>query len=304
MAVPAQVQAQSDSADALFASMLNPTPAAPATPTPPETASQPSGSGNNGTDWKAEYDRLSASHRVLKGKYDGEVPRLIGELRAAQAEISALKASLGGAPGGAATPPAKTPVDRSEFADPMIRLVEDITSAATEPLKQELAARKQRDDQHDQQEADKRAYDGMLNKLDRIVPNWKAINDSPVFQAYCTELDSTTGFLRQDELGDAIKRRDAADVAAFFTAFIAKAPPSKTETQNTPDPRLAEQQVPGVTGSAARGGHAEKRTWTRAQVTGFYTAKSQGKFNHLTPAQLETIEADIYSAPSEGRVRD
>lgn len=306
MSVPAQVRQQASAADALLAKFFDATPGDPSQSPPATQPGQPNASASaasnsSGVDWKAEYDRLAVANRVLQGKYNAEVPRLSAELASLKAELEGLRKGLNSAPGAAAKP-AKTPPDMTQFEQPILDLVEHMTQAATKPLQQELEERRARDAEQDRKAADQAAYDGMLNKLDRIVPNWKAVNDSPAFQQYCGEVDPASGQQRQIELGDAINRRDAADVAAFFQTFLASHPNGQAP-QAAAASRLAEQQVPSHA-AAVRSDPGGKRTWTRTQVREFYQLKAQGKFKHIPTDKLAAIEADIYTAPAEGRVRE
>lgn len=306
MSVPAQVRQQASAADALIAQFLSATPgdsqqAPPATPPGQPNANASAASNGNGVDWKAEYDRLAAANRVLQGKYNAEVPRLSAELASLKAELEGLRKGLNGAPGAAAKP-AKTPPDMTQYEQPILDLVEHMTQAATQPLQEQLAQAQQRQAEQDRKAADQAAYEGMLNKLDRIVPNWKAVNDSHAFQQWCGEVDPASGQQRQVELGDAINRRDAADVAAFFQTFLAMNQGGQAP-QATAANRLAEQQVPSHA-AAVRSDSGGKRTWTRTQVREFYQLKAQGKFKHIPADKLAAIEADIYAAPAEGRVRE
>lgn len=245
---------------------------------------------------------MAASHRVLQGKYNAEVPRLNAQLHALQAEVEGLKKTQGGAPGAAAKP-AKTPPDMTQYEQPILDLVEHMTQTATAPLQQELEQRRARDAEQDRKTADEAAYTRMLNQLDRLVKNWKAVNDSPKFQQWCGEMDMATGQLRQVALGDAVNRRDAADVAAVFNDYL-DANPQGGAAQQAPGNRLAEQQVPSQAGSMRSDPGGGKRTWTRGEVNEFYRLKAQGKFKHIDPAKLAAVEADIYAAPAEGRVRE
>lgn len=306
MSVPAQVREQAARGDALIAQLFGATPGEsqqqpPATQPgqPPATAA--AASNGNGVDWKAEYDRLAAANRVLQGKYNAEVPRLSAELTQLRAEIEGLRKGLNAAPGSAAKP-AKTAPDMTQYEQPILDLVEHMTRTATEPLQEQLAEAKKRQAEQDRKAEDDAAYHAMLNKLDRIVPNWKAVNDSQAFQDYCGQTDPASGQQRQVELGNAINRRDAADVAAFFTTFLASSQAGQAQ-QAPAASRLAEQQVPSHA-AAVRSDQGGKRTWTRTQVREFYQLKAQGKLKHIPADKLAAVEADIYTAPAEGRVRE
>jgi hypothetical protein len=56
----------------------------------------------------------------------------------------------------------------------------------------------------------------VLQTLDNIVPNWKAINEDPSFLGWLDEVDPLNGVTRRRLFNDAFANYDAARIANFF----------------------------------------------------------------------------------------
>lgn len=213
-----------------------------------------------------------------------------------------------------ATPaqPLVTPQDREAYGDELIDLTKRAALEAVQPVVQKLEAEnetlKRRQATSDRQ--------GVYNLLDQKVPNWRDVNNSPAFKNWLRLRDVYLGGVRQQHLDAAFKAADAPRVAAFFTNFLAdeaaigstdllpQPEPPAPPAPRTPAVRLDALAAPGRAKPA--GGeppvNSDKPVYTRAQISTFYANVRRGAYAGRE-AEKARIEADIFAAQNEGRVR-
>lgn len=310
-----------------------PAPEAPvaAQPTPPEPApAQPA---------KADFEQ---QYRVLQGKYNAEIPRLQAQLRelmganrTLQEQVTAtnaLLASLGGqaqrpASGASASPQPVRLVKDEEIREYGADLIDVVQRAAREAVMPEV---ERRIDQRVQpvvqkienvanqstsvaQRIVKQDQASVHRLLTESVPNWQQLDTDEGFIGWLDQQDPFSGRTRGEMLNEAYRSLDGPRVVAFFKGYLnehaAVTPPASGATAASqgasPQPRLEDMVVPGVPKAGAAGaqdGANNKRIWSRTEIGKFYHDKQQGLYRS-DPKKAAAIEADIFSAQREGRVR-
>jgi hypothetical protein len=149
----------------------------------------------------------------------------------------------------------------------------------------------------------------MEGMLDERVPTWRDINFDPNFISWLKLPDPYSGVIRHEMLKAAYERNDTPRVVAFFNGFLAEeaaTDPAREETGRTEapaKPSLERFAAPGrAKTAAASGAPAEKPIFTRAQIAKFYAESAAGKYRGKE-AEKDRIEAQIFEAEREGRIR-
>ena len=156
------------------------------------------------------------------------------------------------------------------------------------------------------------AHASVESHLDEAVPNWRAINEAPEFFAWLDAPDPFSGTRRHNMMATAYDQGQGPRVSAFFRAF------AQEHTAQPAAPRAASAHTPAQAGAGpvpldtlaapgrsrqvAPGAPSEKRIFTKAEITAFYRDKTAGRYAH-DPARAAQIEAAIFDASREGRVR-
>jgi hypothetical protein len=239
-------------------------------------------------------DSWELKYRVLNGKYAAEVPRLAAEIRE-------LKEKLTTPAPAAPLPTGLTPASVVEqYGEDFAAAVSAIADAKVDSVRQDLTTRV--DAFAEDSAASKRA--SFISELTRYVQQWSAIDAHPGFTAYLDEFDTQTGRQRREFFNEADRANDAARVASFFIAFAqANTPPVQ--------PQVVAAQAPSVEHLIAPDSsrHAEappgRKLWSRGEIQQFYAdSRASGSarpYGRYTAAQYAQIDADISSAPGEGR---
>jgi len=147
------------------------------------------------------------------------------------------------------------------------------------------------------------ATERFWSELNRRVPDWQQINNSPDFQSWLLELDPLTGRTRQSFLEDAQKALNADRVIAFFDSF---APQTGTEANTNGQPNrsaseLEKQVSPGRSRSAGKPADSNPKTYSTDEIKAFYNDVRMGKFKGREK-ERDRIERDIFAAQREGRI--
>ena len=335
MALPAAVQKQIDEANAIAAKIYPPpvdnaaedtSASEPVAETPPAPVSTlPT------VDFEQKY-------KVLQGKYNAEVPRLQGQLRELsntqqnlQSQLTGtqtLLASLSqGAPRAPTTPDGVPPSSvRSLIKDEEIKefgpdLVDLMRRVATEtvmpqvegrlrPLSQELD-RTSKAASSAVSNAMKTEEEKVHAQLTNAVPIWLTLNEDENFHGWLDQRDPYSGEKRGDLLTRAYDRHDGPRVVTFFEGFLKEnatvsppAPPASS-LKETPAAALESMVAPGTARAGSTAGAqdgANKRIWTAADIGRYYKDKANGKFARKQK-QADELEADIFAAQAEGRIR-
>jgi hypothetical protein len=281
-----------------------PPPSEPVSPVQPEPAKPPE------EDFEAKY-------KVLKGKYDKEVPELASQVTLLIKKIGALEAALAEkeTPQTVPTPePAPPPVREpaKDLSDPKVKyfqteypdiyegtdiLVQARAKEIAKALfKEEFDRLNQRLNAVEQGQVQK-TKESFYEVLNKAHPNWEQMQSSPEFAAFIQLPDEFSGIPRWQLLKDAYNKLDAGRAIRFFDAFLNKtAPPSPSTPSVTPAPskveaRVAPPRSQNATPVPVPGGNGEAKA-TPQDLKQFYLDVSQGKWKGRE-AEMKKEEARL-----------
>lgn len=318
--IPAAVKAAAEKASAIHAAAYE----IPAEPTLPEVVEPPAPPEAplvpvaeplaqvtpQGNDWEHKYNSM-------KGRHD----RLATANEQLNERVVSMEHTLAAMAAATPTPePALTPTslmtdeDVQQWGPEMLDMIERKAREKFDPIVnglksqiEELKTNLQNVGGVMQQDARSR----MLDDLTKALPNWKEVNKNEKFMNWLVLPDTYSGAIRDELLQRAYAANDTPRVLAFFNGFLAEeaalAPPLPT-----PDPVLtpAVNKVPLETLAAPGRAKtaatldvpAEKPSFTRAQVSQFYTDVAQGKYRGRDEDK-NTLERQISEAGNAGRIR-
>lgn len=283
----------------------NPEPS-DATPTTGEEPAKPGKDEPHEEERDARYWRHR--HDVMAGKYNAEVPALhqqVRELKQTIAdrdhELETLKAQATPATPDSGLTDEQIAEFREtygeelvDFVDRMIR--QRVPATPAEPANDRVEQLDQRLSQYEQErQADREAQ--FWTDLEEAVPNYMTINADPGFRQFLAQFDPTTGKWRQAMLSEAQQRLDGQGVADLFKLYLEQAKPEPETRREVPEEDVA-PRVARTTDPAPQGGG--KRIWTGSDITAFYKDKAAGR---ISGDEAQRLEADIFAAQREGRVR-
>lgn len=312
----------------------SPPEVSPAPQTPPAAPATPP---------VADEATFQRKYQVLQGKYNSEIPRLqrmITELQEENRATRNLLASVTGdtrtrqpEPAAPAAPPApvrlvtdqETQVFGADLIDVMRRVVREELPAVTTEVDRRLQPVNQRIDEvaatarTATRAVKKQSKEAVLAHMDERVPAWRTLNQDPEFLAWLEEVDPFSGKERGQLLVAAFEAFDSSRVEAFFVGYqkehAAVTPPTPTP-EPTPVPAAPAAPAPGTQvtlesmvapgtpkpGAPRTPDGSDKKIWTRREIGEFYRSVNGGKFKG-TVDQRKAIEADIFAAQAEGRIR-
>lgn len=316
MALPNQVQAALDAADATLAAVnadsgenqqedafaaVQPDQATqveqppPPPPPPPVVAPQ-----EPQDDWKHKYS-------VLSGKFNAEVPILHRRVQSLESDLKDALARLDAA---AQTPKqvervAVDPKDVENFGEDLVSMVDRVAKTSMGQAAKDFAAKTAAMEAKIASMTEQlkgtttqlavTAEQSFFDKLSKDVPNWAQINTDKGFLAWLAESDPVYGVPRQQALANAQNRLDVGRVAAVFNAYTG-AP--KVAVKSDPLDQMVSPKGAATTAPA----EASKPVFTQAQVTKFYDDVNRGRYRG-NDAEVVRIESLINAALSEGRIR-
>lgn len=336
MALPAAVQKQIDEANAVAAQVYG-TKEEPAVGSPPPEGSAPPPDvtpppnaplSMPQAEWEQKY-------KVLQGKYNAEVPRLqtqIKDLMTSQANLqsqltgtqtllSTLSQAKGATNTSTATPEGGSKlVKPEEVAEYGADLYDFIKRTARESVLPEVDSRLRPMSQQVEQvsrstasivnNAAKTEEQKVHELLNTQVPNWLELNEDETFLAWLDQTDPYAGEPRAALLNRAYKRYDGPRVVAFFRGFLNENATVAPQTapapgKGTPAVSLTSMVAPGTQRAGAQDGAPDggnKRIYTQQDIAQFYKDVSGGKYARSVDRR-NAIEADIFAAQREGRIR-
>jgi len=267
---------------------------------------------------KDEEETYEQRWRSLQGMYNAEVPRLHAERRELTNRVQQLEqllASMTAKPSGQAATPAEkliTEQDIEDYGD-SIDVMRRVFREEAGALKQENAQLRQMLQQMQanvvpkvQQLSQRQAVSSeqaFWAELQTAVPDWQDINTSREFQSWLLEVDPLTGVPRQTYLEDAQRNLDARRVVNFFTAWKGQAGvPNARSTRTAQSASELEKQVaPGRGRSGGNKTAGEPKTYTQEDIKRFFTDVQKGKYKGKE-TERDRIERDIFAAQREGRI--
>jgi len=318
MALPNQVQAALDAADATLAAAnaqagVEPQEDAFAAAAPPPEpalqAEQPPEAAPEAPPTPAKEDPFEARYKVLQGKYNAEVPELHKRVHSLETNLQDAIARLNEASKAKEVakeqaPAAADPKDVENFGSDLVDMVNRVASAsigqATRALEAKASALEAKiaamteQLKGTSQAVAVTAEQTFFDKLTKIVPDWEKVNANKDFLSWLAAADPVYGVPRQNALNMAQERLDADRAAAVFNAFIGprQEKPKADPLESMVSPRGAATVAPAPT---------DKPVFTQGQITKFYDDVNKGRYRGNEP-EVARIEALINAALSEGRI--
>jgi hypothetical protein len=260
------------------------------------------------------YNSMKGRHSTL----ERQLTALTSRLTETQSLLSTMQAAPAAVSPDLDPKSFLTKEQRAEYGEEFVDVVQ---RAARELLAPQLSALRQTVDGLDKRtkatDASTLAANrtAMYSELNRVIPDWKVINNDQNFINWLALPDTYSNAIRHDLLSAAYEGCDAPRVLAFFNGFLAE------EAATTPRP-LAPALTPPVVPAALKvpleqfaapgrakttaaldgGAPVEKPTFTRAQITAFYAESNSGGFRGRE-AEKARIEAAIFDAQRDGRIR-
>lgn len=261
-------------------------------------------------------DKVDTKYKVLKGKYDKEVPQLRQQLDQQQELINRLLLAQQTTPARQADPPRQlTPEERfgsvgvtakevQEYGPDLLDMITRVAQGTVTPELRQLLA--------DQQEIKRSlgnvtalsaqtAQERMWLSLDQAVPNWRDLNVDDNFLAWLDQNDVFSGSSRRVALTSAFNGQDSARVVAIFKAYVGKTP-TPTPSRSAPAVDRGTLVAPGQ----PRGGVMEApdgsgtRILSEKEIGDFYTRVRK---KQVSPEEYTKVAAEIALAVAEGRVQ-
>jgi hypothetical protein len=320
MALPKQVQAQVDAADAMLAeankapepSSLSLLPAENAEPqqqAQPQQVAEPQAAPAV-PDPAPQADPFEARYKVLQGKYNAEVPALHKQVKDLEKQLTDAvqrmeQLSRQPEPQQQAPKHVVDPKDVDNFGEDLVDMVNRVASGAIRNAAQAFETKASALEEQIRKLSEQMtgvtqhtvvtAEEMFFDKLAKMVPDWEQINADERFLAWLAEADPVYGVPRQNALTHARETLNAERAAAVFRTF---AGPTKAAPQ--PDP-LDKQVSPKSTG-ASQPAPQEDRVISQADVNKFYDDVRRGLYRGREQEAMQ-IEAVINTALSEGRIR-
>ena len=307
-----------------------PAPAAPPVEgTPTEPAPAPATPPGEPVTPPAAPDPFEERYRVLKGKYDAEVPRLA-------AEVAALKAQIGTPqqPTVQPTPPSASPAPATsltikeilsgdteltealasfeeaypDVADLLVKLTEKAATVTNKKVQDVVSAVNNQVQSVQEFQVESRTQ-RFWDVINQDIPDWQVIRDDPEFSTWLEEAEPYTGYPRAALMQDALSKFDAPRVVKFYKGFTfsKSSPPPVINPTPIPTPFPA---VPGAALVAPPSGRSAAPSpappnndppITKAYIQQFYSEAARGTYEGREK-EFNTIEARINAAVTKGNV--
>lgn len=250
-------------------------------------------------------DNWEHKYKVLKGKYDKEVPRLTREIRTLKQEKDQLlqrlslleqvvsetmyrqkQASAPQTVEDEDTDLAKLKEEYPEIYSAVYKMVEKKIKREVEPQLAQVHAT-----------AVQNSFYGRLNAL---APEWKTLNSDPDFLDWLSQpSDEIPSKTRHQLMLSAYNEGDADTVAHFFNKYLSQIKASEGEVNMSQQKPQAEKAVAPPYKKTAQSGKASKRVFTESAIKQFYTDLALGK---IPPEKREQLENQVLEAIMENRI--
>tara|TARA_R110000803_G_scaffold48216_1_gene100145 strand:+ start:4970 stop:5968 length:999 start_codon:yes stop_codon:yes gene_type:complete len=280
----------------------------------PDTQAVASNNAPDNTEQTDENNNTYAQRwRSLQGVYNAQ-KRQLDDTTSRLTNMEQLLTQMQAAPTESAKRTSHiTDKDTSEYGEDMVDFARRVTREEVGPLAQAVQQLMGRIDELQgvvpmvQQVANRQAqttHEQFYASLSSRVPDWQAVNELPKFHDWLLSLDPLSGLQRQTLLTDAHNNLDLSRVVSVFETWkretgFAAAPAVAAATSNAT--KLERQIAPGRVSGTTPPSQAEKKMWTRQDITGFFKDKMDGKYKGNEEA-ARSIESDIFLAQREGRV--
>lgn len=289
-------------------------------PQPPQAEPQPP-ADNSGVDWESRY-------KAMEGRYKAEIPRLQRQFEEALAQNEGLRTLLAQLNDKVQAAPQPDPYAQqvfltnedvetygSEMLDVTKRAAQEAVTPYIRQLQEELQAlRGQVGTVYNG--VQQRTRSEMYEVLNREVPNWREVQQTPEFLEWVDSPDAYSNRPRRALMQEALDNMDGGWVSRILKGFLSEmnalAPPAVQPTGGQPPaggepprPRLDDFAAPGRARPAPRapnGAEGGKRMYTSLEITQFYDDQAKGKWVGRE-AEAAQLDADMVAAAREGRIR-
>lgn len=304
MALPSQVQAQLDQAEALLTSINAP---------PEASLDQVAEPGNDDAgvapvaqvavavepppkpvdEWEHRYKSLDG---IVRGR-DAKIAQLSADLEQTRLELQRLSAEKSSKPALSASSPEDVEMFGADLVEMVRRVNQQSLGSVAETIDSRLKTLEQRVEGTVEAVATS-ANERFIATLEASVPNWDSINQSDAFRAWLGEEDPVYGVPRQKALKHAEDTLNAARTIRIFQTFEGGLAPAVIAPKVN---SLDRQVAPRAVASSAPTGQ-NSRIITTAEVNSFYRDVSQGRYRG-NEAEQQRRELEINAALSENRIQ-
>ena len=265
-----------------------------------------------------QLERAEQRYKTLQGMFNKEQSKSREDIAALTEQVKQLTEQLTEVPSAedkaldaaaATTDPLVTDKDVDDYGADMVDLVR---RAAMEVVQQSLsgpiAALEQRlteiTDQMGgvtatQRQSTEREY---FAELERVVPDYRSLNESPEFLAWLGDIDPVSGVQRQAYLNNAYSNANVEMTAALFDTYKREAGLVNGEQQAPAQqvPSIERQLQPESSTVAEPTNAQSTRVWSTSEIDKFYQDKRRKQY---TEEQAARIESEIDAAVQTGRIR-
>jgi|GEM_PF-2370319 len=240
-------------------------------------------------DWEQKY-------KVLKGKYDKEVPRLSKEIKMLKREKEELMNRL------SMLEQAVMYMNQTKQQQPQPQAEdEDIVKLKSEYPEvynavSKLMSRKFGEIEPKLNEIKQEATTGnFYARLDALAPNWRTLNTDPDFLDWLNEPSQEVPTMTRHKLMmTAFQQGDASTVAHFFNTY------EKLNQNEEPEAPMAQKfTAPPHRKAAQSTQNVGKKIYKESEIRQFYTDAALGK---IPPEIKDKKEKDIVQALLENRI--
>jgi plasmid stabilization system protein ParE len=323
MSLPKQVQAQIEEAERLerelqeAANPVQETPQAeePKTEEAPEAIEVPAPTESEAPQSEptpepehAEDSTWERKYKTLQGMYNADVPRLRTEVSDLKSQLETAIAKLESASATKEATPAErlvTDKDVEDFGSDLVDLIKrqatEVAQAQIGRLEDENAQLREQLTGVSERQGDI-ARQNYFTDLARLVPDYEEVNTDQRFLDWLSEVDTLSGYQRQEYLNQAFGNYDVARTATLFNAFKELTGSTQQPQAKQPPKELTRQVAPGTSKSSGQTvSNTNEKIWSMGEIDRFYKDVARGVFKG-NDAEQARIEAEIDLAVQQGRL--
>jgi hypothetical protein len=231
---------------------------------------------------------------VIQGKYNHEVPLLAQQVKQLMDEVKVLKQEKTDELADVSSELEFSPEDFEDYGDEFVKLAKAFKAVE--------ARNKQLEQLAQTMQTSQAGRDGNTFKAEmtRLCPKWETINDNPNFITWLQEEEGISGRTRHYFLNEAHQALNAVKVANIFNKFVEESAIPEGKNKK-PGNKNKEVSPNSAKVEGAPQGKEKVKYWKRSEIAKFYRDLSDDKI----PAKVaKKLEADIFLANQEGRIRD
>lgn len=247
-------------------------------------------------------------YKVMKGKYEAEVPRLQHQTRELERQLRDMQARLEQAEKQpertAEEAPLVTPKDEEDFGSDLVDMVKRASrSEAQAMIKAALAAQEKQFAEFMsrlgavQQQVVMSESEKFWNRVETLVPDWQVIDNDPEWIAFLDTTPEFTTKTYRELAAEAIAAGKAEAVAKLVQIWRPATPQAAAPTK--PNPELQRQVAPPTVKSSSPVQPTEK-ILSREDYERLYDPRNEQRYGKKKADEM-VAEAD--RAVAEGRVR-